>query len=78
MITSLIKGDMLHDYDHTDLTQRLVEFGKILAGEIPLPRKRQLRQKIKTYQETSAKQTTDISRREARQAAFMEAIVGMR
>ena len=78
MITSLIKGDMLHDYDHTDLTQRLVEFGKILAGEIPLPRKRQLRQKVKTYQETSAKQTTDVSRREARQAAFMEAIVGMR
>ena len=77
MITSLIDGDLLHDYENDELVGRLVKFGEILDGTRKLPRRKLLRASIKEYQDISAKQTTDISRRESRQRAFMTSIEAM-
>ncbi len=42
-----------------------------------MPNERSLAAAIGRYQELSARQTTDISRREERQAKFIDAIAGL-
>lgn len=74
MITSLIGGDLLNNFSHSDLVKRLVKFGKILDGAARLPRDRKLSNTIRHYQELSEKQTTDVSSREERQKNFIEVI----
>jgi hypothetical protein len=73
MITSLIGGDLLVHFSESDLVQKLVAFARILDGAA-MPKDKKLASAIKRYQEVSARQTTDVVRREERQTKFIEAI----
>jgi hypothetical protein len=82
MVTSLIgngppslTGDSeLLSIDECDLIENLVAFGNIIDGKVPMPKSRSLSRTIRRYLDMSAKQTTDVSRRQERQDLFIEAI----
>jgi translation elongation factor EF-1beta len=84
LVTSLIGSDttptltgnseLIDTIARPDLIGRLVTFGKIIDEKIPVPRSRALAKVIKNYLELSAKQTTDVSRRQDREDKFIEAI----
>jgi hypothetical protein len=58
-----------------NLIKKLLKFGQILDEALPMPSVRSMLGKaVRRYQEISAKQTTDVSRREERQQKFIEAI----
>lgn len=73
MATSLLQSDLLETIEEPVLTGTLEKFGKLL-DETTSARDRKLTKAIKDYKELSAKQTTDVSRREARQKMFIETI----
>lgn len=74
MVTSIIAGDLLSKYDAEDLGRRLVRFANVLEEKEVLLDDNPASGQIKKYRETSARQTTDISKREERQKQFLSAI----
>ncbi len=84
MITSLIgsgtaplvtgEGELIASIEKDDLIRRLISFGKMIDERIPFPMNRGLAKAMKRYLDLSAKQTTDVSRRQERQDRFIEAI----
>jgi Protein of unknown function DUF262 len=74
MITALIAGNLLDQYDERALTRKLVRFARVVDGAAAMPKDKHLASVIADYLEVSSKQTTDVSRRQARQDLFIEAI----
>jgi hypothetical protein len=72
MITSIIAGGLLSKYSQSELTRKLEAFGQILDNKTSVPNK--LEETISEYRELSARQTTHVNRREARQKKFLHAI----
>lgn len=72
MITSVIAGDLTHRYAEFDLVDRLAKFGQIIDRQVGTPSK--LVRTVREYRDLSEKQTTHVSRRQDRQARFLEAI----
>ncbi|HXD34639.1 MAG TPA: DUF262 domain-containing protein [Pyrinomonadaceae bacterium] len=73
MITSLIAGDLMEDYSEPVLTKKLLAFARIIDGGT-LPKPPRLKKLLEDYIDVSSKQTTDVSRRDSRQALFIEAV----
>jgi hypothetical protein len=77
LATSLMGSDLLRAWPRTELVSKIVAFVELLDGrKIPrqTPNGKRLATNVKRYQEFSAKQTTDPSRREERQRLFIEAV----
>ena len=74
MITALEDSGLLARYGESALRQKLVRFGEILDTKIPVPDSRKLRNLVKGYQDITAKQTTDSSRRMIRGQVFSQII----
>lgn len=74
MVTSVIAGDLLNKYEPGSLMRKLATFSGILEEKQAIPGDHLAAAAIKRYRETSAKQTTDVSRRETRQREFIAAI----
>jgi uncharacterized protein DUF262 len=74
MVTALIGGGLLDSIGAGPLTNKLGRFANILEGNETLPEEHAASEHIKKYRETSAKQTTDVSRRDDRQTQFIAAI----
>jgi len=74
MVTSIIAGDLLKNFEADALTSKLLSFSNILEGKTNTPDDHPASARIKKYRETAAKQTTDVSRRETRQTEFIAAI----
>jgi uncharacterized protein DUF262 len=74
MVTALIGGDLLGKIATDVLANKLVRFSNILEEKEILPEEHAAAEHIKEYRETSAKQTTDVSRRDERQKEFIAAI----
>lgn len=74
MITSIIGGDLLKAHGgppaRGELERKLVKFAKIMDGKAKPPKA--VAMAVEDYQTASAKQTTHIGQREARQARFLE------
>lgn len=75
MVTSLLNSDLLDTIKHEDLTARLGQFGRVIDGKEKAPKS--LSVNVRNYLEVSAKQTTDVSRRESRQREFLTIIRGL-
>ncbi len=74
MVTSIINGGLLARFSANALKKKLATFGELLDGKSRVPRDRSLSRSIKRYQEISAKQTTDSSRRLQRERLFIQII----
>ncbi len=74
MVTSIIAGDLLDKYTDEDLTRRLQAFAEIVEENQQIVESHPAFTPIKKFRETSARQTTDVSRRGERQKQFIAAI----
>jgi len=74
MVTSLIGGDLLTHFENADLSRKLVAFAQMLEQPAAKPKDRPLAAAIRRYQDLSARQTTDVARRNERQKKFVEII----
>ena len=74
LATSLLGSDLIGLFDEQLLIKKLVAFGKIIDGKVPMPKNKALTQAIKRYQDLSKEKTTDASRRKDRQQEFIQAI----
>jgi len=72
LVTSLISGNLLEEYDGSELTRKLTAFGKIIEGTEKPPKS--LSSTIAKYRELSQKQTTHVGRRDERTELFNKAI----
>lgn len=75
MITTIMGDDLLKHYNNKDLVRKLVAFGRTIEGR----RKStglsaRTKEDIVNYQELSARQTTDVSRRKERQEILTRVI----
>jgi urease gamma subunit len=75
MATALLSSDLLNTIKDGDLISRFIQFGKVVDGKEKVTKN--LSAAMKIYQEVSAKQTTDVSRRETRQKEFLTIIRGL-
>lgn len=74
MVTAIIGGKLLEEYDPSALMSKLVRFSNVLEEKEILPDGHMAIDSIKKYQALSVKQTTDVSRREDRQKQMITAI----
>jgi hypothetical protein len=74
MVTALLDTDLMVRFEESDLIATLTEFGQILENGTWIKSKKFL-DSLKNYREVSAKQTTDVSRRESREKRFKALII---
>jgi hypothetical protein len=74
MVTAIIGGGLLDKIGLVTLGDKLVRFSNIIEGGESLPEGHPAAVNIKKYMDISAKQTTDVSRRDERQKQFISAI----
>lgn len=70
MVTSLITSDLLATLSQDELTRRLNLFAQIIDGKAPAP----AGVKLDAYQDLTARQTTNVGRRDERGKLFVNAI----
>jgi flagellar biosynthesis/type III secretory pathway ATPase len=75
MVTALLNTDLLVRVEKSDLATHLATLGKIVDGDgKTLDKSKKFNAVLKRYREISAKQTTDVSRRESREKMFVEMV----
>jgi uncharacterized protein DUF262 len=72
MVTSIIAENLTARYSENELTRKLAAFGQILDEKHPTPRS--LQRFMRDYRELSARQSTHVGRRAARQEMFLKII----